>query len=192
MREYTPQEAAVLAGAKLGAVQKAITSGSVEARRKRGRRLLTRDSVFAIAVASGAPSRWKIPLPDVKAAVVKILRTPDLDRVALGKGGAFMICPQSIVREVRTRLDLYDRARDELIVRDPRILGGTPVIKGTRLNVHAVAGRLEHGERVEDLLKDYPTLTREQIEAAHLYARANPLRGRPGGRPWARKKNRSS
>lgn len=79
-----------------------------------------------------------------------------------------------------------------MIERNPEILGGTPVIKGTRLNVYAVAARLEGGDTVDELLAEYPYVTREKLEAARLYAKANPLRGRPGGRPWLEKKTRKS
>lgn len=75
-----------------------------------------------------------------------------------------------------------------LIARDPKIHGGTPVIAGTRLTVSAVASRLSHGESIDDLLREYPYITREQIEAAARYVKANPLRGRPAGRPWEKRR----
>lgn len=71
----------------------------------------------------------------------------------------------------------YRAARDCHIVRDPEILG-------TRITVHAVRGRLEGEDPVEELMEDYPGVPREAFEAADLYARTHPLRGRPGGRPW--------
>ena len=80
----------------------------------------------------------------------------------------------------------YRDARDRHVVCDPDILGGTPVIRGTRVSVHAVRARLEGGEPVEELMEDYPAVPREAFEAAALYARTHPLRGRPGGRPWRR------
>ena len=78
----------------------------------------------------------------------------------------------------------YRAARDRHIVSDNEILGGTPMIRGTRITVHAVRGRLEGGDPVEELMEDYPGVPREAFEAADLYARTHPLRGRPGGRPW--------
>jgi hypothetical protein len=64
-REYTPQEAAVLAGAKLGAVQKAITNRAIDARVEDGRRLLKIDSVYTIALATSAPPMWKVSYADL-------------------------------------------------------------------------------------------------------------------------------
>ncbi|MDE0705832.1 MAG: DUF433 domain-containing protein [Rhodospirillaceae bacterium] len=78
----------------------------------------------------------------------------------------------------------YRAARDRYIASDPDILGGTPVIAGTRLTVYAILGRLQGGDTVDDLASDYPELPREAFAAARLYAGAHPLRGRPSGRPW--------
>lgn len=186
-REYTPQEAAVLAGAKLGAVQKAITDRAIEARVKRGRRYVRENGVYVIAVATSAPSTWRIPLREIKDVVFQILRHPDRP-VKLGPQRTWQIDAGPVMRTVGQRMRLYERARNEFVERNPSILGGTPVIKGTRLNVYALAGRLTHGETIDALLNEYPSVTREQLEAALLYAKANPLRGRPGGRPWATKK----
>ena len=81
--------------------------------------------------------------------------------------------------------DKYQANSDAFIAIDPDVMGGTPVIRGTRVTVYALLGRIEHGETVEDILSDYPDLTSEAIEAAIGYARAHPLVEAPGGRPWA-------
>lgn len=78
----------------------------------------------------------------------------------------------------------YREARDRYIKSNPEILGGTPVIDGTRIPVYAVLGRLRHGDTLEGLLDDYPHVPRDAFRAAEIYAAANPLRGRPSGRPW--------
>ena len=190
-REYTPQEAAALADANLGAVQKAITKRAIQARLKDGRRLISRDGVYTIAIVTSAPAAWKIPLRDIQAVVIRILRDPILHPIPMGENGTYIIDPTIVVRDVNARLALYDRAQAELVEHNPEILGGTPVIKGTRLNVYAIAGRLEKGETIAELLQEYPYVTRDHIEAAQLYAKANPLRGRPGGRPWDKKRKKS-
>lgn len=78
----------------------------------------------------------------------------------------------------------YKDARDRHIASNPDILGGTPVITGTRLTVYAFLGRLQDGDSIDGLLADYPEIPREAFMAAELYAKAHPLRGRPSGRPW--------
>lgn len=54
---------------------------------------------------------------------------------------------------------------DMLIDRNPDILGGTPVFAGTRVPVRTLMEHLEAGDRLEDFLADYPTVTRRQAVA---------------------------
>jgi uncharacterized protein (DUF433 family) len=56
------------------------------------------------------------------------------------------------------------------ITRDPRIFGGKATIRGMRLTVAALLRRLARGETPEDLLRDYPELTLEDIQEALAYA----------------------
>ncbi|MXZ80072.1 MAG: DUF433 domain-containing protein [Gammaproteobacteria bacterium] len=78
----------------------------------------------------------------------------------------------------------YRKARDRYITSDESILGGTPVIVGTRLTVYAILGQLQDGDSIDDLVEDYPDIPRQAFEAAEIYAKTHPLRGRPSGRPW--------
>jgi uncharacterized protein (DUF433 family) len=54
---------------------------------------------------------------------------------------------------------------------DPKIFGGKPIIRGHRLAVEHVLGMLAAGDSPDDLLKAYPSLTREDILACLAYAR---------------------
>ncbi|HEY1808199.1 MAG TPA: DUF433 domain-containing protein [Acidobacteriaceae bacterium] len=65
------------------------------------------------------------------------------------------------------------------VVEDNEILSGTPVIKGTRVPVHDVAASVAAGIPMERILSSYPSINREQVELAALFAEANPQRGRP-------------
>ena len=51
---------------------------------------------------------------------------------------------------------------EKLIDRNPDVLGGTPVFSGTRVPVRILMEHLEAGDRLDDFLDDYPTVTREQ------------------------------
>ena len=53
---------------------------------------------------------------------------------------------------------------------DPDILHGKPCIKGTRIPVYLIVSLVAEGESVEDIIKDYPSLTPEDIKAALRYA----------------------
>jgi uncharacterized protein (DUF433 family) len=77
-----------------------------------------------------------------------------------------------------------------MIVSDPEVMRGTPVYRGTRIPVHAIADMLAQGATLQEILEGYPALTREAVELAPVYAKAFPRRGRPPARPWARQQPR--
>ena len=54
---------------------------------------------------------------------------------------------------------------EELIERDPEILGGTPVFRGTRVPVQTFFDYLEGGDSLDEFLDDFPTVKREQALA---------------------------
>ena|SRR5258706_8382134 len=55
---------------------------------------------------------------------------------------------------------------NNVITRDPEVLGGTPVFLGTRVPFQALLDYLEGGQTLDDFLDDFPTVTREvAIEA---------------------------
>jgi len=58
----------------------------------------------------------------------------------------------------------------EFIVADPNVLVGKPVIKGTRLAVELILDRLADGWSQEELLRSYPRLTPEAIQAVFAFA----------------------
>jgi uncharacterized protein (DUF433 family) len=56
------------------------------------------------------------------------------------------------------------------IVRDPRICGGEPVIKGTRVTLRTILASLAEGASVDDLLEDFATLKEQDVRAAIAFA----------------------
>jgi len=58
----------------------------------------------------------------------------------------------------------------ERIVIDPDILVGKPVIKGTRLAVEFIIDLLAQGWTEQDILRNYPGITRQDIQACLAYA----------------------
>lgn len=53
-----------------------------------------------------------------------------------------------------------------IIVKDPEILSGTPVFRGTRVPFQALIDYLEGGETLDEFLDDFPTVSRENAVAA--------------------------
>jgi len=58
------------------------------------------------------------------------------------------------------------------ITLDPNILVGKPIIKGTRLAVEFIIDLLAQGWSIEEILRNYPGISREQILAYLSYASA--------------------
>ncbi len=54
---------------------------------------------------------------------------------------------------------------------DPEVMTGKPVIEGTRIPVELILKKLGQDVDIEEILKDYPTLEKEDVKAAILYAR---------------------
>ena len=57
------------------------------------------------------------------------------------------------------------------IVRIPGVLGGKPVIKGTRIPVDLILERLTYDLDLKTLFEDYPDLAEEDIKACIAYAK---------------------
>ena len=62
---------------------------------------------------------------------------------------------------------------DDRIVRDPQIVGGQPVFKGTRVTLRTVLASLAEGASVAEILADFPTLSEEDVRAAIAFAAAS-------------------
>ena len=58
----------------------------------------------------------------------------------------------------------------ERIVIDPAVLVGKPVVKGTRLSVELIVDLLAQGWATEEVLRSYPGLAPEDIQACLAYA----------------------
>jgi uncharacterized protein (DUF433 family) len=50
---------------------------------------------------------------------------------------------------------------NSVITRDPEILGGTPVFRGTRVPFQTLLDYIEGGQTLDEFLDDFPTVTRE-------------------------------
>jgi uncharacterized protein (DUF433 family) len=188
----TPREVAELSGVPKRVIEKAIEERvlivrfrSPRAKSRHARRMLPAHAVAYAALITkldlkltpAHKKRLVSKLARLAPAEIRTARVELTDAVEVDVG--------RLVGDVMDRAEHYRIARDASIVVDEAIKGGTPVIRGTRMTVYAVLGRIEHGETIEDILGDNPDLSREAIETAVTYARSHPLMGRPGGRPWS-------
>jgi uncharacterized protein (DUF433 family) len=60
---------------------------------------------------------------------------------------------------------------NQVITRDPDVLGGTPVFRGTRVPFQALLDYLEGGQTLAEFLDDFPTVTRDAAIAALEHAK---------------------
>jgi uncharacterized protein (DUF433 family) len=65
---------------------------------------------------------------------------------------------------------MSDQELLERITSDPKVLGGKPVIKGTRLSVEYILNLLAHGSSTREILDEYQGLTSEDIQACLAFA----------------------
>ncbi len=59
------------------------------------------------------------------------------------------------------------------LVRDPRICGGEPVLRGTRVTLRTVLASLAEGATIEEVLADFPTLREADVRAVIAFAAAS-------------------
>ena len=60
--------------------------------------------------------------------------------------------------------------QEQLIVSNPKVMMGKPVIAGTRITVELILEKIAAGETIEQILDAHPRLTREAIQAALSFA----------------------
>lgn len=60
----------------------------------------------------------------------------------------------------------------DVITKDPDVLGGTPVFRGTRVPFQTLLEYLEGGQTLNEFLDDFPTVTRESAVCALEHAKS--------------------
>jgi uncharacterized protein (DUF433 family) len=191
MDGYTPAQAAALTGLPLSAVHKAIDGRLIRPHSTRSgktaRRLLTKEQLIFLQLE--AEGLRLLPLGTRREVAESLRQAPRADRMPVGTGSALRVEIAPARRKVEGRLRQL-AGMEKMVVRDPNIMHGTPVFKGTRIPVYLVADMLAQGASADEILSGYPTLDQEQLAIAPLYMRAFPRRGRPARRPWRTKRRR--
>ena len=86
----------------------------------------------------------------------------------------------NVNRGERTIMVMERPTYHQRIIRDPDIMVGKPVVKGTRIPVARVLAHLAHNLDLDDLFAAYPELTEEDVKACLQYAHAAVERSRAG------------
>ena len=56
------------------------------------------------------------------------------------------------------------------IDRNPKVCGGEPVVKGTRVTLRTILASLAEGAKIDEIVADFPTLTEEDVRAIIAFA----------------------
>lgn len=174
--QFTAAEAAFVLREPVRAVKKALDAGPVRPvlLRRAGapvRAIEWRDLFYLYAVRA---LRDELT-PKARTEFYEALQqapTAKRDEVRFGR---FRISVRDLIEEVERRTsDLAALAEKVEFQADSE-----PVLKGTSIEVYRIAALLEGGASIEQVLEDYPSLSRNQVETAQAYAEAYPKAGRP-------------
>src|ERR1700761_1976279 len=180
---FTPAEAAAVAEVPMKAVYKAVAERLPKSSllRRSGQTYLTSQAVICIRLDYELPK--DVPVK-VRRFVFGRLKEGGSNRVEYGtRLFSYVVDAGPTVKTIAERLERYRRAM-KLIVEDPEIQGGAATFKGTRLLVHHISALPQRGVSEAELGEDYPNLPLEMIEAARIFVRAHPRRGRPRKPSW--------
>lgn len=124
--------------------------------------------VWARGASQSAKSGSCVPAA-VRTAKFKLIRNSS---AKVGVQKALEGCSKRLNRRTqlksRHKSIRYNPAMESIVV-DPDICNGRPTVRGTRITVYTVLEFLGAGDTVDDLLTEYPALTREDVQASLRY-----------------------
>jgi uncharacterized protein (DUF433 family) len=174
--QFTAAEAAFVLRESVRAVKKALDAGPVRPvlLRKAGapvRAIGWRDLVYLYAVRS---LRDELT-PKARVEFYKALQRTPIERGREISFGRLRVAISDLVEEVEQRTAKLAELAHRVEFRGD----GEPMVKGSDVEVYRIAALLAGGMSIEDVKWDYPSLSRNAIEAAKAYADAHPKAGRP-------------
>jgi uncharacterized protein (DUF433 family) len=176
MTGFTPSQAAALTGLPLSAVRKALDHAAIPSRLMRSgrtvQRIVPREALLCLRLEQLGVGR--LPLAQRKRIYRSVLAQPAAQEWR--ESEAVVIRAETARASLNAEIEKL-RLAEHRVVRDPEILRGTPVLKGTRIPVHLIAEMRRQGAPEEEILEGYRGLTAEDVELAVFYARAHPRRG---------------
>jgi len=174
--QFTAAEAAFVLREPVRAVKKALDAGPVRPvlLRRAGapvRAIEWRDLFYLYAVRA---LRDELT-PKARTEFYEALQQAPVERGDEVRFGRFRISVSDLVKEVERRTTDLTALADKVEFQ----VDGEPMLKGTSTEVYRIAALLEGGAPIEQVLEDYPSLSRNQVETARAYAEAYPKAGRP-------------
>jgi uncharacterized protein (DUF433 family) len=183
--QFTAAEAAFVLGEPVKTVKKALDAGPVRPvllQRAGGapvRAIGWSDLFYLFAVRA---LREELT-PKARAEFYQALQRDPVKQGGEVRFGRFRIAVADLIEEVERRTAKLAGLADKVAFRDD----GEAVLKGSDVEVYRIAALLSGGLSVDQVLADYPSLSRDAIEAARAYAEAHPKPGRPYPRVTAKR-----
>jgi uncharacterized protein (DUF433 family) len=188
----TPVETALVTGVPLKEVYKVARERLPGGLVVRGKTRMAFRPLAAVCIRIDHRLPKDISVKVRKAFYAEFKRNPQASTLEHKAGAlSYRVETSDAAEAVTAGLTAYREAMD-VIVEDPEIQGGAATFKGTRILVHTVADLLGAGASLAELKQDYPNLTDAMIDAARLFARTHPKRGRPRKPTWRSEAPRSS
>lgn len=174
-RDLTISEAAYLTGTNERAVNHEIDAKIMGAQpSKQGRGVSRADLVYLGAVRGIRDQISPKLRREIREAVGSAMNASE----AVAKVAALEVPVATIEQEILANYETLERARRDHIESRPEVLAGEPVVRGTRIAARFVAELLEGGTPPEVIAAEFD-LTSEQVQAALIFGRVTPKRGRP-------------
>jgi uncharacterized protein (DUF433 family) len=184
MAQFTAAEAAFVLQEPIRMVKKALDAGPVRPVlvSKAGssvRTIAWHDLFYLFAVRA---LREELT-PKARSEFYEALQHYPLRRGREVRFGRFRVAVTDLIDEVEKRTRTLSALADKVEFRND----GEPMVKGTDIEAYRIAALLDGGLTVDEILSDYPSLTRDAIETARSYSEAHPKPGRPYPRTTAKR-----
>jgi uncharacterized protein (DUF433 family) len=176
MAQFTAAEAAFVLREPISAVKKELDTGPV-------RSVLLRKSSGSVRAIGWPDLFYLYAVKALKAELTPKARTEFYDALQQTpvehegevQFGRFRVAVGDLVREIESRTAELAKLASRVEFR----ADGSAMIAGTDVEVHRIAALVDGGMSVDEVLADYPSLTRAAVETARAYAKAHPKPGRP-------------
>ena len=189
MAQFTAAEAAFVLREPIRAVKKALDAGPVPSmlRRKSGAsvRVIDWSGLLYLYAAKELREELTPKARNEFYAALQASLTAHVDEVRVGY---IRIAISDFLPKVEDRTAALATLARGIEFSE----GGEPLLKGTAIEVHRIAALLDGGMSVDDILTDYPSLSRDAVEIAAAYAAVHPKSGRPYPRTTAKRALRAS
>jgi len=171
----TVPEAAFLARVSPRLVQHEIDERIVVSRVSGGRRSVSGVDILYLSAVRGVHGQMA---PSLRRRVRNAIVHSAAQNEETANIELFEVSLAALESEVLEGFEALERIKRDFIEIRPEVLGGEPVLRGTRLSARLIADLVRQGATCKELADDYD-VTPDQVKAAVTFDRVTPRRGRP-------------